>query len=90
MVVSLLIKFSLVAQLTDYNSNNNLSYFTISELLAMTLFSVFKLDEDCFACFNRCQEIKAYSIFQMDSKNQGLILLDSEEPQQIYTKRLIE
>ena len=90
MLFSLAIKFSLVHQLTDYNSDTNLIKFTISEMLALTLFSVFKLDEDCFTCFNRCQEIPNYSIFQMGDKKQGFILIESEEPDQMYSKNLIE
>lgn len=29
------------------------------------MFSIFKKDEDCFSCFNKCEEIQKYSIFQM-------------------------
>ena len=54
MLASLIIKIILVLQLTDYDNNSNLVLYTISDLLALTLFSIFKIDEDCFSCFNRC------------------------------------
>jgi hypothetical protein len=79
MTASLSIKFYLVKQLTEYSNDSNLSLYTLSELLVLTLFCVFKQDEDCFACFNRCQDIPIYSIFQMGANSKGLILLESSE-----------
>ena len=64
--------------------------YTVSDLLALTLFSVFKLDEDCFSCFNRCQDIRAYSIFQMGDKLEGFILIDNEFEEQVSSLKLIE
>jgi len=45
----------------------DLPLFELSNLVVTTLFAVFKMDEDCFSCFNRCETIYAYSWFQIQS-----------------------
>lgn len=44
----------------DWGSIKN---YSIVELAILLIFSIFKKDEDCFACFNRSNEEEIYSIF---------------------------
>jgi hypothetical protein len=60
--ISLGIKMYLVTNLLSYDTNT-LPIYAVSELVVMMLFSVFKKDEDCFTCFQRCTDLETYSIF---------------------------
>jgi len=62
LLLSLIIKMFLVNNLFSYNTNT-LPIYAVSELIVMMLFSVFKKDEDCFTCFQRCTDLEVYSIF---------------------------
>ena len=68
LLTSIGIKLYLTTQLFDYASTEALPIYSISEILALTLFCLFKTNSDCFQCFNRSQEI-TYSIFQIRLKN---------------------
>ena len=61
--VSLGVKLFLVKTMFSY-SNQSLPVYSMSELIVMTLFAVFKSDEDCFSCFQRA-DCETYSIFQV-------------------------
>lgn len=65
--LSLAIKMYLVSTLFSYETNT-LPIYAISELIVMMLFSVFKKDEDCFHCFQRCSDLDTYSMFQMSKQ----------------------
>jgi len=60
---SLAIKFALSANLFEYSTQGPFVVYTLSDLVILTLFCAFKKDEDCFYCFNRCDDIVDYSIF---------------------------
>ena len=49
--------------------------YTAAEILVVTLFSYFKIDEDCFDCFKLCDELEIYSIFQL---RKNLVIFKSE------------
>lgn len=61
MTLSLLMKFGLTIQLFDYETDA-LLFYSISELIILFSFSVFKTDEDCFKCFHR-GDSETYSWF---------------------------
>lgn len=62
--LSLLIKF---CQVNTMFSNDVLvlALQPLSDLLVVSLFSIFKEDEDCFVCFNKSETISHFSIFQI-------------------------
>jgi hypothetical protein len=70
LLASIGIKLFLATQLFEYKSTYALPTYSISEMVALTLFCLFKKNSDCFQCFNRSQEI-TYSIFQIKLKNRA-------------------
>lgn len=62
--LSLFVKMFLGTKIFSFDSST-LAIQPLSELLMITLFSVFKRDEDCFNCFRKCDYIENYSIFQI-------------------------
>lgn len=70
LLASIGIKLFLTSQLFEYKTILALPIYSISELVALTLFCLFKRNSDCFQCFNRSQEI-TYSIFQITLKNRS-------------------
>jgi hypothetical protein len=90
MLASLIIKFYLGTQLTDYTNESNLNLYSLSELIALTLFVVFKVNEDCFQCFNRCVNIDRYSVFQFKRKREDWLRFESESDSQDNAKALID
>jgi hypothetical protein len=57
LILSLVIKLCQLRTMFD-NSVIIIAIQPISELLVVTLFSAFKEDEDCFACYNKCENIE--------------------------------
>ena len=62
--LSLFVKMFLGTKIFSFDSST-LAIQPLSELLMITLFSIFKRDEDCFDCFRKCDYIENYSIFQI-------------------------
>ena len=67
MIISLIIKLVSSLILFSYDIKD-LPLFEISNIVVTTLFAIFKMDEDCFSCFNRCETISTYSWFQLESE----------------------
>ena len=59
---SIIMRLSTVQGILSYDWNAIVKY-SIVELAILLIFSIFKKDEDCFACFNRSNEEEIYSIF---------------------------
>ena len=78
-MVSLMIKLVLAAMgnLFSYDVDWPFVSYTMSDLIILTLFCYFKRDEDCFYCFNRCDDIPYYSVFQI--KTRRLTKIDDYE-----------
>lgn len=62
LVLSIAIRLALTKRIFSFDKGT-LVIQPLSELLLVTVFSVFKKDEDCFSCFNKCEEIERYSLF---------------------------
>lgn len=77
MIMSLIVKLCSALILFNYDIVN-LPLFEISNLVVTTLFAVFKMDEDCFSCFNRCETIYAYSWFQLESDKYEINEIDGD------------
>ena len=44
----------------------------------LMIFDLMRMDEDCFKCFNRCEDIHQYNIFQFNLNTNDGLLFDSE------------